>query len=100
MFAVRETPQPTLNWIFADREGHIGRQASGWIPRRRSGQSGLVPTPAWRRENHWDGWIAADQLPSSYDPAEGFVLSANESVNQPDGPIINTLFFCSGPCSF
>ena len=33
MYAVRETPQPTLNWIFADREGHIGRQASGWIPR-------------------------------------------------------------------
>ena len=92
MFAVRETPQPTLNWIFADREGHIGRQASGWIPRRRSGQSGLVPTPAWRRENHWRGWIPADQLPSSYNPAEVFVLSANENVNQPDGPIINTLF--------
>ena len=92
MFAVRKTPQPTLNWIFADREGHIGRQASGWIPRRQSGQSGLVPAPGWRHENHWKGWIDADQLPSSYDPPEGFVLAANESVNHPDGPPINTLF--------
>jgi len=92
MYTVRETPQPTLNWIFADREGHIGRQASGWIPRRRSGQSGLVPAPGWLKENHWGGWIASDQLPSSYDPVEGFVVAANESVNHPDGPIINTLF--------
>ena len=92
MYTVRETPQPTLNWIFADREGHIGRQASGWIPRRRSGQSGLVPAPGWLKENHWGGWIASDQLPSSYDPVEGFVVAANESVNYPDGPIINTLF--------
>ena len=92
MYAVRETPQPTLNWIFADREGHIGRQASGWIPCRRSGQSGLVPIPGWNKENHWGNWIASDQLPAAYDPPEGFVVAANESVNQPDGPIINTLF--------
>ena len=92
MYAVRETPQPTLSWIFADREGHIGQQASGWIPRRRSGQSGLVPAAGWIEENHWRGWLSTDTLPSSYDPPEGFVASANESVNRADGPIINTLF--------
>jgi len=92
MYAVRETPQPTLNWIFADGEGHIGRQASGWIPRRRAGQSGLVPAAGWAAENHWRGWISSDALPSAYDPAEGFVVAANESVNRPDGPVINTLF--------
>jgi len=92
MYAVRATPHPTLHWIFADREGHIGSQASGWIPRRRSGQSGLVPAPGWLEENHWRGWIPSDKLPSSYDPPEGFVVAANESVNRPDGPIINTLF--------
>lgn len=92
MYAVRETPQPTLNWIFADRDGHIGRQASGWIPRRRSGQSGLVPVAGWFEENHWRGWLASETLPSAYDPAEGFVVAANESVNRADGPVINTLF--------
>ena len=34
MDIVRECPLPTLCWIFADSEGHIGRQANGWFPDR------------------------------------------------------------------
>ena len=34
MDIVRECPLPTLCWVFADREGHIGMQANGWFPRR------------------------------------------------------------------
>lgn len=91
MEVVRDTPHPTLHWIFADREGHIGKQASGWIPRRPEGQSGLVPVAAWEEGNHWQGWQPVEQLPRKYDPPEGFVAAANEDINQPGGPMLVTM---------
>ncbi len=91
METVRDNPQPTLNWIFADRDGHIGKQASGWIPIRRDGQSGLAPASAADAKNHWRGWQDAEALPKQYDPPEGFVASANENINPPGGPLYVTM---------
>jgi penicillin amidase len=82
---------PTLCWIFADREGHIGRQSSGWHPRRGGGYSGLTPIPAWDDRNHWQGRWSSELLPRIYDPPEGFVASANEDINPPGGPQFGTL---------
>lgn len=76
---VRHCPQPSLSWVFADRDGHIGWQTNGWIPRRREGISGLLPIPAWDRANHWQGWLDVDSLPSEYDPPRGYVATANET---------------------
>lgn len=86
-----ESSQPSLVWVFADREGHIGRQASGWFPRRREGHNGLYPVPAWDERNHWQGRWPSDVLPRIYDPPAGFVASANEDINDPDGPRLITL---------
>ncbi|MCE9552940.1 MAG: penicillin acylase family protein [Planctomycetes bacterium] len=91
MEVVRRSPQPTLNWLFADREGHIGMQTSGWFPRRPHGYSGALPIPAWDEGNHWQGWLPETVLPRVYDPPEGFVASANENVNTPGGPRLVTL---------
>ncbi|MCC7476306.1 MAG: penicillin acylase family protein [Pirellulales bacterium] len=86
MEAVRHASHPSLVWVFADREGHIGTQASGWIPQRGGGNSGIVPVAAWDVENHWQGRVRADLLPREYDPAIGFVASANEELYRRDGP--------------
>ncbi len=86
MALVRESPHPSLVWVFADREGHIGKQASGWLPLRGEGKSGLVPQPAWDAANHWRGTVAPELLPSEYDPPIGFVASANEELYRVDGP--------------
>jgi penicillin amidase len=91
MDLVRACPQPTLSWVFADRQGHIGLQANGRFPVRRKGISGLYPVPAWHAENHWQGWVPVEQLPRIYDPPEGFVASANEDINPPDGPSLVTI---------
>jgi len=91
MDLVRELPHPTLYWVFADREGHIGGQASGWFPKRRAGHSGLIPVPAWDEANHWQGWVDSERLPRIYDPPEGFIASANENVNEPGGPTLVSL---------
>ncbi|MBX7073050.1 MAG: penicillin acylase family protein [Pirellulales bacterium] len=87
---VRECPQPTLTWVVADREGHIGYQASGWFPKRGNGHSGLLPIPAWDEANHWQGWLDSSQLPRVYDPPCGYVATANENINPENGPELVT----------
>lgn len=84
MDRVRRGPHPSLVWVFADAAGHIGKQASGWLPVRR-GASGLTPMPAWDERRHWQGVVPAEKLPRQYDPACGFVASANEEAYLADG---------------
>jgi len=91
MEVVAPCPQPTLCWVFADRDGHIGQQAAGWVPQRSAGHSGLYPVPAWDRRNHWQGVVPAVALPRWYDPPCGFVAAANEDINPPGGPQLSTL---------
>ncbi len=88
---VRECPQPTLCWVMADREGHIGLQGCGAFPLRAPGHSGLTPVPAWDERNHWQGRVPSELLPRIYDPSEGFVATANENINPSDGPQFCTL---------
>lgn len=90
MDLVRECPQPTLCWMFADSAGHIGMQANGCFPIRGGGHSGILPIPAWDRANHWQGWVPTDKLPRLYDPPQGFIASANENINPPGGPRLIT----------
>jgi penicillin G amidase len=86
MDAVRRSPHPCLVWVFADRAGHIGLQASGWLPQRGGGNSGIVPIAAWDSQNHWRGRVRAELLPRQFDPPIGFVASANEELYRSDGP--------------
>lgn len=84
MDVVRENPHPTLVWMLADREGHIGRQASGWLPLRAAEDVGVLPTPAWDIVHHWQGRQPSELLPSIYDPPEGYLTSANECMDRAD----------------
>ncbi|HEX3872079.1 MAG TPA: penicillin acylase family protein [Pirellulales bacterium] len=88
MHVVRECPQPSLMWVLADVDGHIARQANGWVPERPEGVNGVLPIPAWDPANHWGPWLPASELPSIYDPPEGFVSSANENPDPSDRRII------------
>jgi penicillin amidase len=90
MDRVQNCSQPTLCWVFADRDGHIGMQSCGRFPKRGGRQMGLAPIPAWEERNHWQGWLDSALLPRVYDPPEGFVSSANEELNPPDLPMLVT----------
>ena len=70
------------NYVFADNRGDIGFQMSGKVPIRREGLSGLVPVAGWKRENHWRGFIAPEDMPRRYNPEEGFICTANEDLNR------------------
>ncbi len=69
------------NWVLADRDGHIGYQMSGLLPRRRDGVSGFVPVPGWDPENDWRGFVDPRELPRAFDPEAGFLITANHDLN-------------------
>ncbi len=82
---------PAQNLVYADREGHIGYQAPGRVPIRKSGNDGLLPSAGWRSENDWTGELVPFAgLPSVLDPEEGFVVTANQAVTAPDYPYFLT----------
>jgi penicillin amidase len=70
------------NWMLADRAGDIGYQMSGLSPRRREGVSGFVPLPGWLPENDWQGCLSLEELPRAKNPAEGFLVTANEDLSR------------------
>jgi penicillin amidase len=78
--ALRQWPCPPLNYVYADRTGHFGYHAVGWVPWRARAGWGLrrATDPA----DAWDGFLAFEQLPQVADPARGWVATAN---NVPSG---------------
>ncbi len=81
---LRDWSVAVFNYIYADRDGHIGYQMSGRIPIRGRAWPGVreANNPA----DQWQGYIPFDGLPSRYDPAGGTVASANQRIVGPDYP--------------
>ena len=77
--ALRDFAVPAQNFVYADVDGNIGYQMPGRIPRRARGQ-GLVPVPGWTGEYEWTGYIPYDELPTSLNPPEGYIATANNKV--------------------
>ena len=76
---------PSQNIVFATADGHIGYQAPGRVPTRADLPGGVPsdgswPRPGWDSRYDWTGWVPAPQMPRALDPAEGFVVAANQAV--------------------
>lgn len=67
---------PAENQVYADIKGNIGWVAAGLAPIRPN-WDGLLPVPGDGRFE-WAGFLAADQLPWSYNPAQAWFATANE----------------------
>src|SRR5215470_2431264 len=79
---------PTLNVIYADDQGHIGYQAIGYIPNRPTRIKG---TPINDNQHEWQGFIPYDRMPSTLDPANGILATANSRVTPDNYPFQITL---------
>ncbi len=77
--AAREFHVPAQNLLYADKQGNIGYQMPGDVPLRRNGD-GRYPVPGWTNEYDWTGYIPFDQLPYSYNPTEGYIVTANNEI--------------------
>ena len=73
---------PPENQVYADVDGNIGYKPAGLFPVRRN-WDGIFPVPGDGRYE-WDGYHDMDVLPVEYNPARGYVGTAN-SMNLPEG---------------
>ncbi len=86
--ATRDWVAPMQNMVVADRAGHIGYVAPGRVPLRHADNDhkGMVPSLGWEARYDWTGWIDPDQTPREFDPARGWIATANQRIHGPDYP--------------
>lgn len=77
---------PTQNIVYATTEGDIGYQAPGKIPVRKDVPGGPVPSdgtwprPGWNPAYDWQGFIDPAELPAVVNPPAGYIVTANQPV--------------------
>ncbi|WIM12665.1 MAG: hypothetical protein OJF58_003628 [Enhydrobacter sp.] len=76
---------PGLNMIYGDSEGHVGHALAAWIPRHRHSNDLIAPGGG-----PWKEFVRGDELPNWFDPANGFVVSANDRPRS--GQVIGRFF--------
>jgi penicillin amidase len=76
---------PSQNAVYADVDGHIGYLLTGHVPVRRRAAS-VLPVPGWTGDALWKGVLGIDDVPQVLDPAEHFVITANNRVVGSDFP--------------
>ncbi len=87
--AARNYEVPAQNLIYADIDGNIGYQLPGKYPIRAKG-NGRYPVPGWTNEYEWRGYINFEQLPQSFNPAQGYIATANNLVQRKYPGMITT----------
>ncbi|MBT2473810.1 penicillin acylase family protein [Microbacterium sp. ISL-103] len=76
---------PAQNLIYADTDGNIGYQTPGRLPIRGAGD-GWMPQPGWDSSYDWTGFIPFADLPVSYNPTSGYIVTANNAIVTDDYP--------------
>src|SRR6185436_8278238 len=64
--------------IYADRDGNIGEHSVGLAPLRKN-WNGLLPVPG-TGEYEWSGFVPTAELPHQFNPAAGFIATANHKM--------------------
>jgi len=80
---------PAQNLLYADVDGNIGYQMPGDVPIRKKGD-GRFPVPGWNSEYDWTGTIPFEEQPYTFNPAEGYIVTANNRVPPRDYPYLVT----------
>lgn len=91
--AARDFHSPQQNIVYADIEGNIGFVAAGRVPQRKPGNDlkGMAPAPGWQAKYDWAGYIPFEQLPRSFNPESGAVVTANHRITPPRLPALHQL---------
>jgi penicillin amidase len=76
--AIARFPGPGQNFVYADVDGNIGYHATGKLPIRRN-YDGDVPVDGSSGDYEWDGFIPFEQLPTFYNPPQGWIVTANQN---------------------
>jgi penicillin amidase len=81
-YALRNFGLPASSFVYADTNGNIGYQAAGKIPIRKSSSELSSPVFPSGGEIDWVGYINFNNLPSSYKPEKGYIVTANNKLQK------------------
>lgn len=86
--ALRKNYAPMQNVVMADVEGNISYQAAGVAPKRtlHQGLYGVAPALGWEKQYDWTAYVPFDQLPSSSNPEQGWIATANQRIISANDP--------------
>jgi penicillin amidase len=86
--AARDYQTPQQNIVYADIDGNIGFIAAGRVPQRKPANDlkGMAPAPGWLEKYDWAGSIPFDELPRSFNPPGGAIVTANHRITPPGYP--------------
>jgi penicillin G amidase len=76
--AIKRWKVPSENIVYADTAGNIGEHSAGLAPLRKN-WTGLLPVPG-AGGYEWDGFVPTEELPHTFNPAAGFVATANHKM--------------------
>jgi penicillin amidase len=74
-----------FNFVYADRDGHIGYQLAASVPNRHT-EPPLTPLQGWQMPDLPRTAIPFDELPFSFDPPEQTIVTANTRTVGPEYP--------------
>jgi penicillin amidase len=83
--ALRDWSVAVFNFGYADKRGQIGYQCAGRVPVRGRAARGV--RDASDPQDNWQGYVPYEALPTSFNPARGYVASANQRVAPDDYPV-------------
>ncbi|MCU0627755.1 MAG: penicillin acylase family protein, partial [Gemmatimonadaceae bacterium] len=74
---------PSQNMLVVDRAGSIGIRSQGTYPVRGPGVNGGYLVDGRSAANDWTGTLPIERYPQAVDPAQGFLVSANQQPVDP-----------------
>ncbi len=74
---------PTQNMLVADRSGTIALRSYGEYPVRPNGEEGSYVRDGRTRASDWTGMFPVDSMPQVTNPAQGYIVSANQQPFDP-----------------
>ncbi|HTU56425.1 MAG TPA: penicillin acylase family protein [Acetobacteraceae bacterium] len=76
--ALKDWAVAVFNFVYADRGGNIGYQMAGRLPVR--GRIAYGYRDANEAADQWLGYVPFEALPHAFNPARGYVASANQRI--------------------
>lgn len=76
-------PTPAQNMLVADTGGNIGIRSTGRYPTRAGRETGMDIHDGSTSANDWNGWWPVENYPQAINPAQGFLVSANQQPVDP-----------------
>jgi penicillin amidase len=76
--ALSKITSPPLNFIYGDKRGNIGYYAAGLIPKRKI----EISMKPYYAKQKWDGWLPEGEKVLNYNPANHYIVSANDKISQ------------------